>query len=346
MAIEKQQFYTTAEITPGLMLNVISETPPRAEAILNYLDRVANDTDKIRVRVRIYNNVETFPIVGFNDRTPLGQGIEADEFDANPYHFKKGWKADVNSAYLVRVADGFGLSGEGVVVGTVWLEEQRRNTLAALWLTALNEKAFVWKDVAAGSDAPAERVLEMDYGDAIVDLTAPATPLDNPASKLFSSIDKMTEEYYENCGFFPDIAFVSGPTFNILKDHPQAEKQVRAQATDEPDKSFTTRDECVIGTIKFVAMRGKYTKPDGSQSGPVALGRAIVTTEGKLLEDGGQVLRHECAANILNNFNAASAYYEAHQHSVKPPLVVLDAYDNGVPVIAHRKAVGHWQMWT
>jgi hypothetical protein len=227
-----------------------------------------------------------------------------------------------------------------------WLEEQRINTLAALWLTALNEKAFVWRDVPANSTKPAERVLEMDYGDAIADLTAPGVDLDDPTVNIFLEIDKMAEEYYDNTGFFPDIAFVSGMTLNVLKGNEDVSRQIRSQATNEEDKSIMARDEVVIGTIKFVAMRGKYTRPDGSQGGPVTNALAIVTSEGRMLEDGKGIMRHEVASNILNNNDATQARFESFVVSVKPPSLALDVYDNGVPVIAHRKAVGHWLMWT
>lgn len=346
MALETKEFYTIDELTPELLMAVVSELTPRASAILGYVDRNANDTDKIRMKVRIYQALETLPIVGFADRTPLGAGFEADEKDVSPYHLKKGWSQKAGSPYLERAGNGFAITAEGVAVGTGWLEEQRINTLAAMWLTALNEKSFVWRDVPVGSDKPAERVLEMDYSDAIVDLTAPSAALNLDATNIYLEIDKMMEEFYDNTGFFPDIAFVSGVTLNTIKGHADVAKAVRAQATNEPDLSVSTRDELVVGGLKFVAMRGKYTKPDGSQGGPVATARAIVTAEAVRMEDGRGILRHECAANILNANNAERAYYGAFEVSQRPPEMALDVYDNGCPVIAHRKAVGHWQMWT
>lgn len=344
MALETREFYTTDELDFATLMGVVDELEPRAFAILGYVQRIANDTKKITVRVRTYQATSTSPIVGFADRTPLSKGFEADEFDAYPFHIKEGWEADVESKYLTRNGESFGITAEGVVAGVGFLEDRRLELLASMWHTALNEKVFTWRD-QPDPTKPSKKIITMDLSGEIWDLTAPGTDLDDANAQVFVEVDKMSEEYFDRAGFFPDTAFVNGQALNTLKGNPQIYKMIRPQATNEPDKSDATRDMIMISGVNFIALRGKYTTTTGTKAGPVDDGRAIVTSLDKTFEDGAGILRHECASNLLNNMDANQAYYSSFEVSKRPPSVALDVYDNGVPIIAHRNGVAHWQMW-
>jgi len=345
MALETREYYTTDELDSAMLSAMVDELEPRAYEILNYVQRIDNEGKKVTVKVRTYQAQDAAPLVGFADRTPLSKGFEADEFDAYPYHVKEGWEATVESPFLVRNGEVFAIDAAGVMAGMGFLEERRLELLAMLWHTALNEKQFTWRD-QPDPNKPTKKIVSMDYSEEIYDLTAPGVDLDNDASKIFLEIDEMSEEYFEASGFFPDTAFVNGKSLNTLKGHPQIYKTIRPQATDEPDRSMSVRDSIEISGITFIALRGKYTSPTGTQVGPVDDGRAIVTSTSKRFEDGQGILRHECCRNILNNNDASQAYYSSYETSKRPPGIALDMYDNGVPVIAHRKGVAHWQMWT
>lgn len=345
MALETREFYTSDELDFATLMGVVDELEPRAFAILNYVSRIANDTDKITVKVRTYQATSTSPIVGFADRTPLSKGFEADEFDAYPFHIKEGWEADVGSKYLMRQGETFGITAEGVVAGVGFLEDRRLELLSSMWHTALNEKVFTWRD-QPDPTKPTKKVLSMDFSGEIWDLTDPDTDLDDDDAKVFIEVDAMSEEFFETAGFFPDTAFVNGRSLNTLKGNAEIYKTIRPQATNEPDKSMDVRDAIMISGVNFIALRGKYTTSTGAKAGPVDDGRAIVTNLAKTFEDGYGILRHESAANILNDMDASRAYYSSFEVSKRPPSVALDVYDNGVPVIAHRHGVAHWQMWS
>lgn len=344
MALETRKFYTADELSAETLMAMVDELEPRAYAVLGLVSRIANETKKIEVTVRTYQAQSTAPLVGFADRTPLSKGFAADHFDVYPFHTKEGWEADVNGNFLQRNGESFTISAEGVVAGMSYLEERRLELFASMWHTVLNEKIFTWRD-QPDPDKPTTKLVSSDWSEEIWDLANPDTDLDDPNSLIFLEIDKMAEEYFEATGFFPDAALTNGNTFNTIKGHPSVQKMVFPQATNEPDRSATVRDEMIINNIRFIALRGKYTTPTGAQTGPVNDGRAIITSLSKRFEDGEGILRHECAANLLNNNDSSQAYYSAFEVSKRPPSMALDMYDNGVPVIAHSKGVAHWQMY-
>lgn len=344
LAIKKH--YLTSEITPEMLTGMVNESVQRHSRMLDYVQVVPTDAEKIEVSVFVQQIDKPSPLVGFNDTTPLSKGQTREGFDAYPVHIKEGYPIDTTSPFLVRQGNDLGVSAEGLVVATDHLERNRLDTLRMIWLTVLSEKSLVWSS-QRDPNAPSDIGIRLPYDDSFNDLTAltGTDQLNNDASKIFELIDAAQEEYYEATGFFAELMFVNGTTFNVLKGHPQVAPTIRAQATDEPDRSVSTREEVEIGGLTVVALRGQYLKSDGTMGKPLANGLGVLATT-RLLSDGFSAIRWVKAANLLNDRNASAPRYGVTDVSKLPPKVVVDMYDNGIPVLPHRKALAHWIMWS
>lgn len=344
-----KEYYVPSEITPELMQGIVDESVPRAERIINYLTVNSDNVEKVTVNIFVQQDDAPSSFVGFGDRTPLSKGRKIDSYDAFPLHIKEGQTFKIGeSGVIAQDVNGerrAAISGAKLASAVSQLEENRIRLITMVWMTVLATKQFSWRE-QRNPNQPSDKVLQMDYSDSFADLNASGVDLDNDNSKIFLEIDKAQEEYYDNTGFFADIAFVNSTTFNTLKGHPQVYPTIRPQATNEPDNSLSTLDEVLIGSLRFVCLRGKYVKPDGTLSAPLTDGVAMLTTSQNLSDGKGGVMRWEKAQNALNNNNADEPYYEAITTSNDPPAAMVKFYDNGVPVLAHSKGVAKWVMWT
>lgn len=343
MALQYKEFYLTEEIDAELLGGMIDESaPPLIDAFFSFLDVGTDNGDKIEVSVYERRIEHASPFVGFGDRTPLTQGVKRETYDAYPYHLKEGHRFNAKSKQIRREGRDLGVTPEGLALATEQLEAGRLAAIRMAWLTVLSEQVFSWRETR-DPDSPSEKSLTMDYSAEFGTLTAASPALNIDSTKIFTKIDEACDEYFTKTGMFPDVAFVDSADFNTLKGHPAVYSQIRAQTTDESDDSLSTRDAVQIGQLLFVALRGKYLKPDGTLGTPLGSGKAIVWST-QNLTDGRSLLRHEKAANFLNNGNAAAPYYDAFD-SKDPAYVVVRYYDNFVPVIAHREGLCSWQMW-
>jgi len=337
-----KEFYTPEELTPELLNGMTDELEYRPRAILNFVDPVSHDSEKIELDILIQPVDRFANIVGFADSSIKTEGRQTEKAYRSPFHVKnyEGFKA-TDSKMVQRSGNSYAISADGVRMSTEMQEDRRMNLMHWSVLSMINDKQFTYQD--------GDFLVTVPFTEDIGNLTPPTLALNNASATIFPYILSMKNEYLRQSGQAPNLVFMNAYTGGRFIGIPQVNAAFVAQQSSDPDNSNAMFESFTWNGITWVILHEEYPDLAGALQAPIADNRMIVTVSNVLdpnSQVAGKPFKVHRASNALNANNPTRAYYDTFEVSNDPFEIGHRMYDNWIPGIAKRNVVFHWNAAT
>lgn len=333
-----KEFYTPEEITPEMLVGMVDETELRPKRILDFVDLIEHDSEKIERDIFVQQSDQFASIVGFSDSPIRTEGMIAERKSISPFHMKNYTEFDETNSKLMDVSgDSVAISSAGLAASTKSLESKRKNLQHWAVLAMINDREFSYQDDDLSITIP--------YTDEVGVLTAPGTKLDTLGAAT-AETDLMKTEYYRLNRQIPTLAFMSAATAAKFKAIADVKASFVPLQSSDPDLTASMFEGFLWNGIQWVILHEQYPILDGTLKDAIDSGRIIMTVENvddPNPEASGSPFKLHRASNNLNRNDTSGPRYSMFKVSEKPIKWGHDMYDNMIPGTAKRNAVMHWE---
>lgn len=329
------EYYTPDQITPDFLAGAVDETQPRLMRVLDFAERVENETETIEIDVIIEQYDEAADLAGFSDSSKLVKGREATKRLVQPFHVKNSYPFMVTDRgrYVQRQGSSYTISGEGVAAAIEYLEQRRRNLLRIALLAMMNDRQFVY--------AKDKLKITVPYTQDIGKLTTPGTKLGDGGFDLTKFIYDLKQEFYTAAGQLPTTVFMNSNSGGKLLQNSSLKAAFLASQSSDPENSGQLWESFNYGGINWNILHEKYPRLDGTLADPIDNGRLVATVDQvqAVGPEAGAPFKILSAENVLNNFDAGSPYYDTYSLGEDPWGMAVRLYDNMIPAVMKRNIV-------
>lgn len=328
-------FFRPEDITREMFAGALDESVRRHQEVLELVDLIEHDGERIEQNVIIQPADRQASIVGYSDRYPRVRGEKLQSLLVDPFHMKNARTFDMNDDELeLDAQDNPVIREDGFASAVDYLEKLRQNLMVNAVLSVLTTKQFAYENGDINILIP--------FSEQIGDLSAPSTAWDQASPEPYKAQDNIKEEYFAETGQEPTLTLVSGKTASTIKQIDEVSKIYQKQAPRDPD--VETFDEFDFDNMLYRTMRRKRMNSSGNLVDAIPEGLGIVMAP-TIDETGGSPIQWHRAANKENQQDTSGPYLRAWPEGPEVRAATIGSYDNGLPGIAKRNAVMLVQLY-